>query len=125
MLRRAEAKEYIKVSLKKSPKGWHNGWFYIKNVTLGLSAFRNAPAEVTDVWKAKVTAEEKNEVRPLPQKIRRLRDEGLNGAAVIATFVRRRVQLLRLRAFPMNSYEGKNDVTREVVGTELSDWEVI
>lgn len=29
MLQSAEAKEYIKVSLKKSLKGWHDGWFYI------------------------------------------------------------------------------------------------
>lgn len=76
------------------------------------------------MWKAKVTAEEKDELRPLLQKIRRLRDKGLNGAAVIATFVRRRVQPLRIRGFPMNSYEGKDDATREVVEIELSDREV-
>lgn len=96
-LRNNRASEYFDISLKKSLKGWHGGWFYLDNAAPGQPSFSDEPAQVLDTWGARLTDEEEEELDPLFRRIEELQEDVLNGVKLAATFIKRRIHPLRLR----------------------------
>lgn len=111
---------YFDIPLKKSLKDWHGGWFYIENVTPGLPAFSHEPPEVLESWSVGLSEAEEAGLEDLLDQIDELHDEGLNEVQLVNTFIRRRVQPLRLCPQLLCDYTGRFDTMREVIHFKMS-----
>ena len=103
-------------------------WFYVTCDQEGLPDFVACkPLKKTSSWAHPLSQAEKATLNPLITRIADLlktlgQEEG--GIHLIATFVRRQVQPLRVRPHPLWVDEGPSDPSRMSL-TELSDEEVV
>ena len=104
------ASDYISVPLNTSLKGWNAKWFYMK---------QNHPAIRCDVhhipknqrsWSERPRSINMEQVKELLDLIQSVE---LRGELVAASFIVRRVQPCKERAYPAFDFKGNDDGTRE------------
>jgi Putative gypsy type transposon len=122
-LKSSRSKVYFRLPLPSSNRGWHGGWFFVKNNEGSVPAFTGEPAAPLECWQWGADEREKKKLEPYLEAIGRLKQDGLRATHVIAEFMRRRVQPLKARGNLMWNYTGMSDPSRESE-VELSGSEV-
>jgi hypothetical protein len=97
-LRAERRSSYIPAGLASSNRGWHAGWFYLRNDRSRLPAFTGkvlgmAPSR----WREDLPAGREASLRKAIKALSRLTKMGLTAAVVVANFHRRRVLPLMAR----------------------------
>jgi hypothetical protein len=65
-------------------KEWHSEWFYTENMLPALSIHSNSGPLVNDHWeKNPLSSEELKKIQPLLDRIRVLKQQGLNGFGIV------------------------------------------
>jgi hypothetical protein len=81
---------------------------------------------VNDRWeKNLLSSKELKKIQPLLDRIRILKQQGLNGLGIIASYLRRQIQPLKAREHYGFEYSGAEDPSRMVPALELTDEEVL
>jgi hypothetical protein len=81
---------------------------------------------VNNHWeKAPLTSEELKKIKPLLEKIQTLKQQGLTGFGIVASFLHCRVQPLKARANYDFEFFGAEDPSRIVLALELTEEEVL
>jgi hypothetical protein len=107
-------------------KNWRSEWFYIGNMLPALSFHSNSSPLVNDHWeKNLLLSEELKKIQPLLDRIRVLKQQGLNGLGIVANYLRRRIQPLKAREHYGFEYSGAEDPSHMVPALELTDEEVL
>jgi hypothetical protein len=106
-------------------RDWRSEWFYARNMNPPLEVHSNSPLVVHDNWKNSLTAREVNSLRPLLDRIGALKLMGLNGAGIVASFLRHRIQPLMAREYLGFEYAGPKDPSQLVSDEELDDGGVL
>jgi hypothetical protein len=70
-------------------------------------------------------SEELKKIKPLLEKIQTLKQQGLTGFGIVASYLRRRVQPLKARENYGFEYSGAEDPSRMVLALELTEEEVL
>jgi hypothetical protein len=79
-------------------KEWRFEWLYAENMLPTLAVHSEFGPSVNDRWeKNPLSSEDLKKIQPLLDRIRVLKQQGLNGFRIIASFLRRRVQPLKAR----------------------------
>ena len=85
-------KEYLHYTLVDSMKNWRAKWFYAENMWLPLEVHSNAAPMPNARWeKELMNTMELERIRPFLKQLLYMKDEGLNGVGVVASFIRHRV----------------------------------
>ena len=102
------ASEYINVPLNTSLKGWNSKWFYMKQSHPAIRCDVHHIPENQRSWLERPRSVDMEQVKELLDLIQRveLRDE-----LVAASFIVRRVQPCKERAYPAFDYKGDDDGT--------------
>jgi hypothetical protein len=117
---------FFDYDLVDSVKEWHSEWFYAGNMLPTLAVHSNFGPSVDDRWeKNPLSSEELKKIRPLLDRIWVLKQQGLNGFEIIASYLRRRVQTLKAREHYGFEYSGAEDPSRMVPALELTEEEVL
>jgi hypothetical protein len=107
-------------------KEWRSKWFYAGNMLPALSFHSDSSPLVNDHWeKNLLSSEELKRIQPLLDRIRVLKQQGLNGLGIIANYLCWRVQPLKAREHYGFEYSGAEDPSRMVSALELTDEEVL
>jgi hypothetical protein len=84
--------------LISSNRGWHDGWFYLRNDGDQLPRYSGRVLVAREEnWGYSVVEDEKPKLEPLLDALWRLRQHGLSAGMVAAAFHRRRVMPLTQR----------------------------
>lgn len=121
---RRKKEHYLHYTLLDSNKEWTSKWFYIANVLPSLEVHGNDRPQVIPSWSEEISEAQRAEIQPYLNRIQSLKNKGLNGLAVVASWVRHRIQPLQEREHYGFKYTGPNDPTR-MSKEELSKEEVI
>jgi hypothetical protein len=71
-------------------KEWRFEWFYTRNMLPALSFHSDSSPLVNDRWeKNLLSSEELKKIQPLLDRIRVLKQQGLNGLRIVASYLRR------------------------------------
>jgi hypothetical protein len=108
-----DSSAYIAVRAKTSNKGWHAQWFYCKNHAPTLPLHSGRPPVPNAEWRSLPSEPESNEILTWKAGIAKLAQLGLIGPHVMADWLRRRVQPLKLQPHPAREYSGPSDSNRE------------
>jgi hypothetical protein len=107
-------------------KEWRSEWFYAGNMLPALSFQSDSSPLVNDRWeKNLLSSKELKKIQPLLDRIRILKQQGLNGLGIIASYLRRQIQPLKAREHYGFEYSGAEDPSRMVPALELTDEEVL
>ena len=88
-------KEYLHYTLIDSVMNWRAKWFYAWNMRPPLEIHSNAAPVANAHWeKVPISAMELEGIRLFLKQLSTMKDQGLNGVGVVASFIRRRVQSL-------------------------------
>jgi hypothetical protein len=84
----SHASEYMPIPLRKSGKGWHKFWFYLKNDDAApLPIFSGCSIkEALDIWRYRPIATTQRKLGDLLWAIETLKVTGLRGASVIEAY---------------------------------------
>jgi hypothetical protein len=95
--------QYISIHLRKSHKGWHASWFYVKSDgEAPLPCFTGRlVAQVPRTWKNGPVKEEKTRLAGLLEAIQRLKTRGLTDGGVVDAYHARRVAPIMARTVPL------------------------
>ena len=104
------AEKYIPYSLRRQIGDWKVEWFYIDNHALALLERASGPPTARHEWC--VPAGNADQVGELLKRIARLRREGVTGATVVSSWLRRQVQPLQCRSRLGFEYMGLYDPSR-------------
>jgi hypothetical protein len=81
---------FFDYDLVDSMKEWHSEWFYTRNMLPALSFHSNSSPLVNDHWeKNLLSSEELKKIQPLLNRIRVLKQQGLNGLGIVASYLHR------------------------------------
>jgi hypothetical protein len=72
-----------------------------------------------------LTIEELNKIKPLFERIKTLKQQGLTGFGIVTSYLRRRVQPLKVRENYGFEYSGVEDPSQIVPALELTEEEVL
>ena len=118
-------KEYLHYTLVDSVKNWRAEWFYVGNMWLPLEVHSNTAPVPNARWeKEPMNAMELEGIRLFLKQLSDIKDQGLNGVGIVASFIRRRVQPLQERVHYGFEYIGPKDPAR-VTTDELIENEVL
>ena len=118
-------KEYLHYTLVDSVKNWRAEWFYVENMWPPLEVHSNAAPMPNTRWKkGPMNAMELEGIRLFLKQLSDIKDQGLNGVGIVASFIRRRVQPLQERVHYGFEYIGPKDPAR-VTTDELIENEVL
>jgi hypothetical protein len=107
-------------------KDWISEWFYASNLSPHLAVHSEAGPVVNDRWeKMPLTAEELDKTRPFLEKIKVLKQKGLTGFRIVASYIQCWVQPLRARESYDFKYSGAEDPSRLVAIEKLFEGEVL
>jgi hypothetical protein len=91
-------REFFDYDLVDSVKEWRFEWFYAGNMNPTLAIHSNAGPIVNDWWeKLPLTIEVLNKIKPLFERIKTLKQQGLTSFGIMASYLCRRVQPLKAR----------------------------
>ena len=83
-------------ALRDSNKHWKNKWFIMGNLLPSMDTHSLEAPKVNSHWEEENLQEHELEwIRPLIKQIKALKDWGLTGESVAASFMRRRIQPLQ------------------------------
>ena len=102
--------DYISVPLNISLKGWNAKWFYMKQNHPPVRCDIHHISENQRSWSERPRSVDMEQVKELLELIQRVE---LRGELVAASFIVRRVQPYKERAYPAFDYKGDDDGTRE------------
>jgi hypothetical protein len=112
--------------LVDSMKEWHSEWFYDRNMLPALAVHSDSGPLVNDRWeKNPLLSEELKKIQPLLDRIRVLKQQGLTGFGIVSSYLRRRVQPLKVRENYGFEYSRAEDPSRMVLALELTEKEVL
>jgi hypothetical protein len=107
-------------------KEWHSEWLYVKNMLHALTVHSNSSPVVNDHWeKNPLMSEELKKIQPLLERIQILKQQGLIGFEIIASYLRHRVQPLKARENYGFEYSRAKDPSRMAPTLELTKEEVL
>jgi hypothetical protein len=119
-------KEYFDYTLVDSVKDWRTEWFYVENMDSPLIVYSDAGPVINDRWeKMPLTTEEVQKIKPFLDRIKTLKQQGLTGFGIVASYLRRQVQPLKARETYGFEYAGAEDLSRMVLTRELTEDEVL
>jgi hypothetical protein len=105
---------------------WCSKWFYAANMIPRLVVHSGSSPSVNDHWeKNPLTSNELQAIKPLLERIRTLKQQGLTSFGIIASYMHRRVQPLKEREHLGFEYSGAEDPSRMVSALELTKEEVL
>src|SRR6185503_13618141 len=110
MLRPEMVEKYIPYTLHRQIGDWKAEWFYIDNHAPGLLERTPGPLQKHNEWYTR--AENGDQVAELLQRITERRKEGVTGATVVASWLRRQVQPLQCHNNLGFEYTGLYDPSR-------------
>jgi hypothetical protein len=85
-------KGFFKYNLVESVKDWRSEWFYAGNMNLPLVVHSNAGPIMNDRWeKLPLSSEDLKKIEPFLERIKVLKQQGLTGFGIVASFLCRRV----------------------------------
>jgi hypothetical protein len=117
---------FFDYDLVDSVKEWHSEWFYTRNMLPALVVHSDSGPVVNDRWeKNPLTSEELKKIQPLLERIRILKQQGLTGFGIIASYLRRRVQPLKARENYGFEYSRADDPSCMVSALELTKEKVL
>ncbi|WVZ95904.1 hypothetical protein U9M48_041611 [Paspalum notatum var. saurae] len=131
-LRNGRRQDYLQIPFPSSIHAYSGEWFYVQNLgdpslADGIRwegpAFTGATPLKRAQWDWGREKKSANQVGFLLEKIGLLHRRGLIGVVLVSTFIRRAVQPLRFRRFPMWEYTGAADPDR-ISGEELTPAEI-
>ena len=102
--------KYTPYSLRRQIGDWKVEWFYIDNHAPALPERTPGPPKPRHKWC--VPAGNADQVGELLKRIARLRREGVTGATVVSSWLRRQIQPLQCRSHPGFEYTGLRDPSR-------------
>jgi hypothetical protein len=112
--------------LVDSIRDWRSEWFYVANMIPPLVVHSGSGPSINDRWeKNPLTSDELQAIKPLLERIRTLKQQGLTGFGIIASYMRRRVQPLKEREHLSFEYSGVEDPSWMVPALELTEEEVL
>jgi hypothetical protein len=112
-MRRGRKTEYLDIPLKDSIKGWCLEWFIVENHGNSLPPRSGRQPDVcTPSWTESPTDLEVAEAGALLAEVGLLKERGLTAEAVVADFIFKNIQPLKVRAYPSYLYRGLADLTR-------------
>jgi hypothetical protein len=119
-LRQRRAHQYIPAKLTSSNKGWHDGWFYLRNDDGGLPAYTGkVVTERPDLWGWGVVKADQPRLDALLGAMDRLRRHGVTAAGVVATFHRRRVLPLMARRLRLDEMTPEAPIDGSRMSSEI------
>ena len=101
------AEKYIPYSLHRQIGDWKAEWFYIDNHAPALPEITPGPPKPRHVWC--VPAGNVDQVEELLKRIAKRQREGVTGATVVSSWLRRQVQPLQSRIHSGFEYTGLYD----------------
>ena len=105
--RAGRKKDYPHYTLVEFMKNWRVEWFYAGNMYLPLGTHSNDTLIPNVRWdKEPMSAAELEGIQPFLKQLSFMRDQGLNGVRIVASFIRRRVQPLQERVHYGFEYVG-------------------
>jgi hypothetical protein len=108
--------------LVDSVKEWHSEWFYTGNMNPPLVVHSSAGPVINDRWeKLPLTIEELNKIKPLFERIKSPKQQGLTGFGIVTSYLCRQVQPLKVRENYGFEYSGAEDPSRIVPALELTE----
>jgi len=79
-------------------KDWRTEWFYVGNMDPPLIVHSDVGPVLNDRWeKTPLTSEELQKIKPFLDRIKTLKQQGLTDFGIVASYLRRRVQPLKVR----------------------------
>jgi hypothetical protein len=85
-------KEFFEYTLVNSVRDWRTKWFYASNVQPSLAVHSDARSVVNDWWeKTPLLAEDLKRIKPFLERIKVLRQQGLTGFGIMASYLCHRV----------------------------------
>jgi hypothetical protein len=103
-------------------KDWRTKWFYAGNVEPSLVVHSDARLVVNDWWeKMPLTAEDLKEIKPFLDRIKILKQQGLTGFGIVASYLHRQVQPLKARKTYSFEYAGAEDSSQMIPMQELTE----
>jgi hypothetical protein len=107
-------------------KDWWTEWFYAGNMEPSLSVHSNAGLVPNDWWqKTLLMIKELKKIKPFHNRIKVLKQQGLIGFNIVASYLRRRVQPLKAREHYGFEYANAEDPSRMVPTQVLTMEEVL
>lgn len=117
--------EFLSYVLPDSLKGWKTEWFYMGNLIPSLETHNLEAPKINTRWEEESLVENELEwIRLHVNQIKALKNRGLNGVTVVASFMRRQIQPLQQRQHYGFEYTGTTDPAR-VTTEELSDADLL
>jgi hypothetical protein len=80
---------FFDYDLVDSMKEWHSEWFYAGNMLPALAVHTDSGPSVKDRWENSLSSEELKKIQPLLERIWVLKQQGLTGFRIIASYLRR------------------------------------
>jgi hypothetical protein len=126
-LRSERRSSYIPVGLSSSNRGWHAGWFYLRNDLDQLPAFTGRTFAVAPPkWREDLIKDKAIPLRKVVKALAELSKAGLTAAVVVANFHKRRVlPLMSRRIFLDDMKEGTSWEGTRMAPDELEHDEVV
>lgn len=121
--RQGKGFEFFSLSLIDSLT-WADKWFYVPKSHSFFSSDLSVPPAKSDTWSLKLSDSEVAAIQLLLDRIRFLRELGLTGNGIVASFIRRQVQPLRQREQLGFEFTGPHDSSRLILGQEMSEEDV-
>lgn len=115
---------YLEYKLVESHGCWNEKWFYIEDHDPSLPKVTGHQPKYSSRWLNEPTTAESMQVPDLLKKIAVLKEGGLTGIHVAASFIKRRVQPLQRRQTWGYEYMGLNDPSK-MSPDDISDEEVM
>jgi hypothetical protein len=117
---------FFNYDLVDSVRDWCFEWFYAANMIPSLAVYFGSGLSVNDHWeKNPLTSDELQAIKPLLERIRTLKQQGLTGFGIIASYMHRQVQPLKLREHLGFEYSRAEDPSQMVPTLELTKEEVL
>jgi hypothetical protein len=96
-------------------RDWRADWFYTANMIYPLAVHSSSSPTVNDRWKKNLlTTDELQAIKLFLEIIRILKQQGLTGFGIVASFLRHRVQPLKEREHYGFEYSRVEDPSRMV-----------
>lgn len=112
LIREQYSDRYLQYSFVDSFSDWKERWFYIDDHEPSLPKVTGYPPRYNSRWLNQPIDSERDQVDELLARIDVLKEKGLTGAVVAASFLKRRVQPLQLRQTWGYEYSGRSDPSR-------------
>jgi hypothetical protein len=106
--------EWIDTDLPDNTAGWRSEWFYIADQLPGLPRRTGHKLVKINEWGLGLSSRDLKELEGVLELVGDMKKRGVTGAAVVRSFCRWMIQLIKDRVHPTYEYWGQSDPTCEV-----------